>query len=307
MTEFSEISEGTTKEPEKTVKILPEESLRVSEKLTITAIPLERCPNPIPEYREALEEAVKKSDGVIFEYFPQETARLSSSPFLGIYRKFYDEIMAFFTPLADLAKKHEKPAYVLDPAHDENFAAIFHELPTFCALVGTGVGGIDTFLNSVDLIGRFAKQEVFYKKRSRRQFIRGLGLLAAGLALSRYKVEGVKEEKTRIPSPPGSYPTETRFRRAIVSKGISQVGENLDKNPKAEAKSLVLFYPPVHWEGLKQLLKDREKLEKEFKICSILKKGWLKNAFFTARKYEWTGKDWQFKSGEIGGSPGPTV
>lgn len=292
MTEFSEISEGTTKEPEKTEKILPKESLRVSDKLTITAIPLKRRPNPIPEYKKALGEVIKESDGVIFEYFPQETARLSSSLFLRLrpYREEYERVVAFFTPLADLTKRDEKPVYVFDPAYDEKFAAILDALPKFFATIGTSMGPLM-------ILRALEDKEMLRKQLTRREFLKGLTVTGLGIAAAGFP----------LASPDSSYPSAARFRQAIVAKGISHIGENLDKNPEAKAKNLLLFYPPKHWERIKRLLKDKKELEREFKICSALKRGWLKNTFFTARKYEWTGKDWQLKSGEIGGSPGPTV
>lgn len=331
MAEISETTEGIE-------QLLPIESLKVDEKLTITAIPLKRYPNPLSASEgrnaEALKAAVAKvieeADGVIFEYFPEETARLSSSPlFLERHKELYERVMNFFGPLAELTKEHKKPAYVFDPAYDEKFAALFQLLPSTIASIGMPIGEVAAFLGIGALIGKLPsgklrKETELRKKKelpqedkeesgvTRRQFLKGAsvaaGVLAAGTTLASYRsVKDVwKEVVTGTPSP-GRFPNENKFRRAVIAKGIFQLSENLDKDSSGGAKKLVLLYPPLHWKGLKELLQDKRRLEEEFGLYSMLKQGGMKDAFFTARKYEWTGKEWSLEKAEIGGSPGPAV
>jgi len=336
MSEFSETSEGVE-------RTLPIESIRVGEKLTITAIPLRRRPNPFSEsgggsaeaFKKEIAEIIEGSDGVIFEYFPEETRRLGSSPFLNLWasRELYKSVIDYFEPIEELNKKYEKPAYVFDPAYDEKFAVLFHELPEIIGMLGGGTLGITALLGflkgAVEITERASgkdrkpekkeefrredNEEVGKKEITRRQFLKGaagVGVLAtAGAALAsaaKYTEDASVEVLTGTPST-SRFPSESKVRRVIIAKGISQLGENLDGNPSEGARNLVLFYPPIHWKGIKSLLEDRKRLDEEFNLYCSLKKGGLDDAFFTARKYEWTGNEWGLEKAEIGGSPGPTV
>jgi hypothetical protein len=333
MAESSEI----TKETKGAEKGLSTESLRVSDKLTITAIPLERREGFTKAQKEAITEAIKGSDGVIFEYFPEETKSLISTPFLehyegGIYKRLYEDVMAFFGPLADLVKKHEKPAYVFDPAYDAKFSALFTELPAIINMLGgitMGSAGILGFLKgTVAILSRLSPEDSGSEKQkeledkiekenrrkvSRRQFIAGAAgaagaatLSAVSLATMKFEGEYTTELMTKR-LPMSRFPSEAKFRRAIIAKGISQLGESLDRNHSERPRNLLLFYPPLHWEGIKGLLEDRKRLEEEFNLYSLLKQGGLKGAFFTARKYDWTGSEWSLEKAEIGGNLGPII
>lgn len=319
--------------PEGAERALPIESIRVGDKLTITAIPLKRRPNPFSAsegrqaeaFKEAIAKLLKEADGAIFEYFPEEGPSLVPRK----YREIHGDVMAFFGPLAELVKKHEKPVYVFDPAYDEKFAALFHELPEIIGLLGgipLGTGMIFGFLKGVDKITsrRSEKDSKPEKERrrqekveegggrrkiSRKQFLLGSALSAAGLATlasAKYVEDASFEVLTGTPST-SRFPSESKVRRAIIAKGISQLSENLDKDSSMGAKNLVLFYPPIHWKGIKGLLENRQRLEEEFGLYSMLKQGRLKDAFFTARKYEWAGREWGLEKAEIGGDPGPTI
>lgn len=319
MSEFSEITEGTEKG-------LPIEALRVSDKLTITAVPLKRREGLTEAQKEAMAEVIKESDGVIFEYFPKEITRCVSNPFFGHYRTDYECVMEFFTPLADQARNHKKPVYVFDPLYDEKFAVLFHGFPEVISDLGLSATYLLTMSGIVRLYSKLinwksendrepekkeepqenGKKESRGRKFTRRQFL-GISLgAAATLASTKYVRDTSLEGITGTPSP-SRFPNERKFRRAIIAKGISQIGRNLDRNPSERPRNLVLLYSPLQWKGIRRLLEDRKKLEEEFKFYSLLKQGRLKDDFFTARKYEWTGEEWSLEKAEIGGSPGPTV
>jgi len=332
MSEFSETSEGVE-------RTLPIESIRVGKKLTITAIPLRRRPNPFSEsgggsaeaFKKEIAEVIEGSDGVIFEYFPEEIPHPSLVS--RKYGEIYKNVIDFFSPLVELTREHEKPAYVLDPAYDEKFAVLFHELPEIIGMLGGGTLGTTALLGflrgAVEITERVSgkdrepekkeefrredKKEVGKKEITRRQFLKGAagaGVLAtagAALALSVKYTEGASAEVLTGTPSTSRFPSEAKFRRAIIAKGISQLSENLDNNPSQGVRNLVLLYTPMHWQGLKGLLENRKRLDEEFNLYCSLKKGGLDDAFFTARKYEWTGKEWSLEKAEIGGRPGPTI
>ena len=99
-------------------KMFPKEVYRVSDKLTIEAIPLEYARSDVlAKHGEALKKTIRESDGVIFEYFPDEIQKIRDNKLIQKFTNI-EWFMPYSQFAAHAANETGKRAYVLDPAHD---------------------------------------------------------------------------------------------------------------------------------------------------------------------------------------------
>lgn len=282
MSEDIEQQAETTKEPD-----IEKEIIKVSDKLSIVTFSIEHNLEEWQKHQEQLKNNIKQTDGVIFEYFPLEINQVAQNK---LFSEFYDmsKILPFFNNVAQAAHAEGKKAYVLDPAHDANFA--FIKGTQVISIIG---GPMASLLSSVELAHAHLSSRY---KLTRRGFLARLGVLASSVGLSALGIKEGLERKNEIQSKtPSTAFTEMAIRRAIVSRGINNLGENIDKDPNKGATSLLLVYPPVHIEGIKMMLEDEKLREGMFSIAERLKNVSpdIQNSFFSIREYSPNGKGWQ--------------
>lgn len=267
--------------------IFPLESYKVSDKLTIQAIPLEFYRGDVlKKHGEAITEVIKNSDGVIFEYFPDELKKISTNPLVYSFTNV-DWFMPYYEHAAKAAADAHKEVYAIDPAHKINFA-LLRQIPvaTFGLSVGSflAAGQIPPIIKSKNIPESYTKAVVG-----------GLfGLAISGTLVSGYEAGAMKREhKRKIPSK--SF-TEPNFRRIVVAQGIKQIAADLDADPTSKHKNIVLLYPPIHWKGIKDYLDNPVRLHRNFRIASAFKVGGLKESWFSIRNYVHSDAKWQLKS-----------
>jgi len=270
---------------EKAPKVLPKDVYRVSDKLTIEAIPLEYASNEVLiKHGEALKQTIKGSDGVIFEYFPDEIQKIRENPLIQKTTNI-EWFMPYSQFNAQAAREAGKRAYVLDPAHDLNFAVM-----RGVTEVVWGFGSFASFLaaSRMSRIGaKFGWNTAKAKQAEAASVITGIALGAVAF------LQGTARTREHLRQKPNTGFTESNFRRVIIAKGIQNIARELDADPNATPKKLVLLYPPVHWKGIKEYLDDPKRLNRAFRIASAFKVGGLKESCFTTRVYEPQGNSWK--------------
>lgn len=273
------------KEP--SVDIFPSETYKVGEKLTIQAIPLEYYRGDVlQKHGESITRAIQNSDGVIFEYFPQELKPLADNLLAQSFTNV-DWFMPYYEHAASAAAKANKEVFALDPAHKFDFMAI-RQLPVLTFSVGAGsflaAGAIEALVKD--------KDHRPLKVRVAQGALAAVGLGSIGLSL--YNRNALKREhKSQNPS---HGITEPHFRRIVIAQGIKNLAATMDADPAVGEKKLVLLYPPVHWKGIKEYLDNSDKLKRNFRIASAFKIGPLKDSLFSIRNYTFENNDWKLKS-----------
>jgi hypothetical protein len=272
---------------EKSPDQFPLEEYKVSDKLTIQAVPLEFYRGDVLEkHGKNITDAIKKSDGVIFEYFPQELAKSSENPLARAVTDV-DAFMPYFTHAATAASQAKKEVYALDPAHSLDFAMV-----RLTPMMVFGVGG--ALLTSAGLVAPFAESKGVAPKVARMlagtQLGVGLGLMGVGA----YENRAMKREHKRK-TPSQSF-TEPNFRRVVIAQGIKNIAAGLDADPASAPKKLLLLYPPIHWQGIKSYLDNPKKLQRNFRVASAFRLGGLKDKWFQIRNYIADGDKWNLTS-----------
>lgn len=261
---------------------IPIENIRIGSKLTIKAFPTEHFVHDLPQIVPKFTEQLTSVDGVVLEYFPDEINKLRNSA--AVYNHVGSGFVPFYEALAAEIHAANKNVYVLDPAHDANFGYIMG----FTIISGGGVATLGWKLagNAIDSIKANGVTP-------RRDFIKKLGITTIGAALVPSGVGSILhfgEVAARKPLPI----PEPAFRRTIIAKGIMQLGEDLDRDPSKGQTSLLLAYPPVHWNGIKDLLIHTDKLERNFAVVSQVKNlhPTFKDSFFSRRVYKPENEGW---------------
>ncbi len=225
--------------------------------------------------REVVPELVKGSDGVIFEYFPEELRRQRLAG--GLLNIESNSRVTYFDGFQMACQNDGRTAYVLDPAYDEAFGLLSPvtalpvvSSPTFLALgefIKSGHSADSSMISRRRLLGLAS--------------LGGLGYMAGGLVgLSAWVAESTNDQPNPVLF------NEAHFRRVIVAKGIMNMSRRLEMNEK----SLLLAYPPVHWEGIKALLLDQRKLNEDFAFYRKLPI--MPNHFFVERAYKPMLNEW---------------
>jgi hypothetical protein len=266
-------------------KILPKEVYRVSDKLTIEAIPLEYARSDVlAKHGEAIKKSIQGSDGVVFEYFPDEIQKIRENALIQKTTNV-EWFMPYFQFAAHAAKDAEKPAFVFDPAHDFNFMVV-----RGLTEVIWGLGSFASFLaaSRMKQIGsKFGWNPAKTQKVETASVISGIALGAFGL------LQGTARTREHLRQKPNTGLTESNLRRVIVAKGIQNFAKQLDADPESTPKKLLLLYPPVHWKGIREYLDNPQKLNRAFRIASAFKVGGLRESCFTMRQYEPQGQAWK--------------
>lgn len=273
------------KEP--SVDVFPSETYKVSEKLTIQAIPLEFYRGDVlQKHGESITRAIQNSDGVIFEYFPTEIKPLSDNLLAQSFTNV-DWFMPYYEHAANAAAKANKEVFALDPAHKLDFMMI-RQLPVLTFGVGAGsflaAGTIEASVKDKD-------HRLLHVSAAQGALV-GVGLGAIGLSI--FNRNAMKREH-KSQSPSHGF-TEPHFRRIVIAQGIKNLAATMDADPSIGGKKLVLLYPPVHWKGIKEYLDNPDKLKRNFRVASAFKVGPLKDSLFSIRNYTFDNNDWKLQS-----------
>ena len=267
---------------ESRTRLLPQESLRVGDKLTITAVPLEYIQKEHLIHKEELQQAIASADGIIMEYFPDEVRQMGKNPYVSLMST-YRAFMPYEEFVANTASSAGKDVWVMDPAHDEKFG-ILRLLPVSAFIVGTGIATMTM------MYGKSKQWNLGYGWiPAGTIFGTGLGLAAAGALVGRTKSF---ENRSHRPS---HFPNEATFRRTVIATGIKELADHLDRDPAAKPKNLLFLYPPVHWKQVKELLKDDAKREQAMHLADTIRYlgPQYEGAFFTTRHYHVYNGKWQ--------------
>jgi hypothetical protein len=243
------------------------EKIRISDKLSLTVLPVEHDPRLLPSIEGSILNLVKNSDGVILEYIPAEVELLQDNPF---YSMLSAGIMPFFGKIQEFCISENKDIYSVDPAHDVNFELVA-KAPAWIGIAGAGVALLETRKQLADILK--------HQRPSRRSFLKRLGLAAFALGGGFGAIDGL----SRAGAIPDSISAENQFRRIIITEGIKQLGKRIDQESEKDV-NLLLVYPPAHWKAIKQKLNDPNNGNLFTKIHSILGQQFEKS-FFTIRKY----------------------
>lgn len=262
------------------IDVFTRDIVQVSEKLSVTGIPLEHNAVNLVANKSRINEEIRGSDGVLFEYFPPELRKAPLFP-------LKDRFMPFFERIEDMVRENGKTAYAFDPAHGDTYTLVacpvyelvpglMKNLALYAGVVSMGMG-----LNML-----------YEKPTTRRQFFRqaGAGLMGVGLDASIIKFDFLREDFEHLPSPTR---LDANFRRAIVAKGIDLLGKEVDEDPEVDTLNLLVTYPQAHWLAIKDLLEDRASLNRHFTAYGTFRHvPFLDKAFFRARQYEYQDKGW---------------
>lgn len=264
------------------------EKVRISDKLTITALPIEHTE---PLNKEDLQKLVDSTDGAILEYVPRELEEVQNNPVIKtIQAGYYKQIMDFFTPLQDAYFKARKNVYSVDPAHNIDFPTFFRRNLIYAGM-GVGIAGVVTGLNTGRKI--YEKiSELLGKQVSKRAFLKKAGLAGAGVAAAELGYEASQWKDVYDENKSGqtsSFRVESDFRRVVDAEGLKQLGQSIDQHSDREL-NLLLVYPVMHWKAINQKLNDPNN-RSVFERCRATL-GSL-NSFFTIRKFHPT------SSGEV--------
>lgn len=239
--------------------------------INIQALPLEhesgidqtvQVDGQVSTLKDQVTSLVSAADGVIFEYLPHEIEEKSPAK----PKEYFD----YFGPFEQACIDQKKEAFALDPAHDISFAVANNFSQITSGLAGT--------LASV-LGATIGKKQSETINLTRRRFMGLAGSAATGVAVfgAANMLSHASEDTMSKPIP--FIPNEAHFRRCVIARGLIALSER----PEMAGKKLLLLYPPVHWEGIKALLADRERLNGDFAIYKKLYP--LDNRLFVAREY----------------------
>lgn len=300
------------------------QEFEVSPNLTVRALPSEHFGIVFDRNRDLYSAEIANSNGVIMEYFPQELHSLDSN-FVARTVTSYDLLsIPFYGGLAGLAAEHGKDVFVVDPAHDLNFAVF--RTPQAIAILGGGYLSYTSFRGFFKEL-RFRKEFAVYqnqlnqmqtqaegmkmlkkevrrkvKRQQRGQAIeipqpptrptitsrrRFLGRLAkVALVLGGLPTIGVPADEI-FHDRPTPYPSEQRFRRLVVAGGIVKLGDTVVPTGNQPNK-LIAFYPILNWEGTMEFLNDRDKLRSGMETVQRIKPilpQQMRQSFFSIRQY----------------------
>ncbi len=214
---------------------------------------------------EKIAQMVEDSDGGLFEYLPVELEE-NRGKFAEITGKTaeIDERLAYFGPFAEEFNKQGKDVYCADPAYNwEWFAAdmLTSAVPTLAAAAITSASGISA-VNSA--------KEGDEKGMTRRKLLSLSALTAAGALIGRSGISVLAKSQEFVTDKPTTNPlAHPAIRRAVVARALKQMGSS----EEFKGKKLLMLIPPVHWEGIKQLLENEELLERNFKAGTVLQEG----------------------------------
>lgn len=262
---------------EKSVDVFPKETYKVSDKLTIEAVPLEFYRGDVlDKHGDALDKAIRESDGVIFEYFPPEIAEVRKNKLAQAVTNV-EWFQDYYDFAAKKALEYNKPVIAMDPAHDVSFSVI-RGLPAVAVLGAYGSFLSAGLIYSLGEKGKISTKGV--KVGTSAAFVSAIALGLVGY-ITRARLR--REHKKQMPT---EGPSESNFRRVVVAKGIQNFSKQLSEIPNEGPKKLLLLYPPVHWKGIKRYLDDTKKLDRAFHIASAFKVGGLKDSCFSIRTYQ---------------------
>ncbi|MGB4965584.1 MAG: twin-arginine translocation signal domain-containing protein [Microgenomates group bacterium] len=212
--------------------------------------------------KDQVSSIVAEADGVIFEYLPHEIREKSPTK--------PEQYFNYFGPFEQACIDQKKEAFALDPAYDISFAVANNFSQMTSGLTGTLVSVLGATL------GKKQSEPV---SLTRRRFMGLTGSAAAGVAVfgTTNMLSHATEDTMSKPIP--FIPNEAHFRRCVIARGLIDLSER----PEMAGKNLLLLYPPVHWEGIKALLANRERLDRDFAIYKKLYP--LDDKFFVAREY----------------------
>lgn len=254
------------------------EKFRISKNLTVEFFPIDYKKGLNPDIIRNFQGAIRETDGAILEYIPSEIAEILGNP-LSVMGANPHQIMRFFPDIQDTCFKENKDVYSVDPARDPNFGIIRS------ATIIPGLAGVSALL-------KYAHNA----KKKRRDFLMFAGFIATAATFSQ-GVGKIIEGKTKNPS---SYYVEAFFRRVVIAEGLKQLGEKFDQEAD-KPKSLLLVYPLVHWNGVKERMVDPgnrgvfEKFREGFKKMGDDQ---LDKSFFTIRRFRPTGNG-QFTKAQL--------
>lgn len=272
------------------VKIHPE--IEISEKLSILPITADHKPEIAQEATEVTARVLEGATDLAVEYFPHELVLLVrfAGKDLVEGNTNFKETYPFFTEITNKAKDQNKSVYVFDPANDVNFSLIAYT-PNVLPVIAAGYG--------IGVTAALVQERIQATKRmqpmTRRGFLRGTGGILTAFLVASTSIWGpiYTSAYEQITQQPASIPSEQRFRRVVIAKGITNLGDRLVANPNVAAKKIALVYPPTHWAGINELLADRTKLNMEFTAYSALKViPSLRHSFFRMREYSHQGNSW---------------
>lgn len=266
--------------PERERPIL--ETIRVSDNLTITAVNLEHQLAQYEKNRALLTDTFDASDGIIFEYFSPD-----------IDQAFKQTVsLKFFDSAAADAAISRKEVYVVDPAHDAMFfpvAAGQVVLPV--ALLGTAAH-LEQSAAKDEM--EIHTSEIMSNTMSRRSFLKRAAATAVGVAGIGGSISTLARiSEAAFKTPVNLPPHQQNLRRIIVAQGIKNLSDSLKQS--GEHKNLVLLYPPVHNQGIRQYLENPTLLDRSFNMLKPLKatSDSITDSFFSIRKYQWDDNAWK--------------
>lgn len=202
---------------------------------------------------EQVIDGIKAFPLIVPEYFPPEYRHLrySSNPAISLAVSSYNDSNYLFDRVAEWCLEENKEVWVLDPAYDETAIAL-RSAGWFTALAHGANAGLNPLL-------------------SRRQFLKGILVLAAGL------------------SPATEVVLEESFRRTVVSENIRHLGQQVPQDTNA-----LLIYPPAHWSSIKDRIIDPES-NRLFGFYKNFKDNPAFKNLFLARNYVPSGNKWEQK------------
>lgn len=246
------------------------DQLRVGEFLLVNKVGHEHNLREYDFFAQEIQDKIAGSDSVCLEYFPFEIESDSTSfARNNLTFNYYDkEIKPYFSRVAMMAHELNKNIVVLDPAHDEHFAWVRSVIPAVTAGLAAGVA--EQAMNMVI---------------PRREFLKAA--IGVGVAAGTFLTGSFKRLQEKALFEPTQYPTEDTMRRSVISKGLLQLNDYWGAQNKDQ--SMAMFYPPVHFAGIEEMLKDNQRRDLEFYIWKSIVTPigpWAKNSLLSIRVYE---------------------
>lgn len=193
----------------------------------------------IEKFGSDIEHKIASTDGSIFEYLPAELVP-NIKPL-----SFEDNSRwQYFRYCQELAIKHHKDIYMMDPANDLNFAFVrgLH-FP-----IGAAVGYTAARIHEAKTA----------KKLNRRTFL--LIASAYGITSTFITLETDVRLRRWIEdlgfTYPQSIPSDATFRRRITAAGILKLNEDLKTNNPQQVTNLTVLYPESHWKVIQSFLEN---------------------------------------------------
>lgn len=280
--------------PAEATHILPE-TFQVGH-ITVTTFPLEhdRLPQDVAldsgqTGSQFFEDLVGSHDMVMTEYNSDEFDRIPR--LWNYYKKEIEERHDYFKALEDIARKHDKPLLLADPSYDQWFEFTLKPQTDFVAAGaitwGIGVSELFHFLDA----RTHHDVNTQPQSMSRRRFLEVGGkavLGATAVKLFGQAFEGMDnmDKENRYDVPIAKF-SEADLRRTIIAQGLHVLG----KNPEYAGKRIILAYPPVHCQGIKDKVQDPN-LQASFNAYTALLKGPLADKFLQVRRYTPTETGW---------------